>query len=512
MTDLPLTPVADLTELSATLPFLLLLALSGACLVAWPSAGMIAAAGPGRDRLLAWLAPRSVRDGSAWMLEEVNRALDRNLDDAGRFWSGSSFDRCALFVLPLPILGLLATWIAFGWAEPLGNRLGLQGPATPWHRMLAAAGVAAVLVCYCCMKSGGLTRRLFLGLAAFVTAAEIARVLGGADAANAAATVIGFGAIAVETRIRNEGGLASPGLGLVAAALGGAAATIGLHARFAMPPNETSSLILVVAWMAGLLGLLAGHFALRRGWLGCIWCVAWPLAFAACLALLRLGAQYDAPYPTLTLISLVTLLPLLVQPFIFVTLGISRALRRHGFSAWPIFAASVNTILSALILPIFASALFLTLLSVDIMAVIAGNFEIFDTVDMLDTLRRMPGVVAFASIHLILAFPMFPSLGVLAIIMAGLVNRLFQVPHATLLARLRADEVPDGPARGQGIAYAMLVAFLGLEAFLSILLALLLACGILALGLAGLVAAPLGLIDGLERLGFAFAERVWTAR
>jgi hypothetical protein len=506
-----LTLVPELTEFAVALQPILLLALAGACIAAWPAAHAISAPGPRRDRLLAWLAPGSPGGRSAGMLAGTWRALDHRLDDAGRFWSGPCFDRCALFVLPLPILCQLLAWIVFGWAEPLGTRLGMAPQAAPWQRMLAASGVVAVLFCYGCMASGGLLRRLFWGIAAFVIAAEIARFLAGANAAGATCAVVALGAIAIESRPRNKGRLASPGLGLVVAALGVAAGVLGLHARFALPPNESFSLVLIAIFLPWYLVLLAGHVAFRRGWLGLAWGIAWLLAILACLGILRLGARYEAPYATLTMTAVFTLLPLVLLPFIFTTLGIGRALHRLGLSAWPVAMGLLHAILSAIIVPVFAAALCLALITVDMLAVSVGNFEVFDAFDMLDTLRLLPGLVAFASVHFILLTPMIPSLGVIAIAMAGPVGRCFRTPHAALLARLRADDVPGGSAWGRRTSHAMLVALVAAEVFLAILLALLPAAGMLAGFLALMPAAPQDFLEGLTSLGIAFARRVWPA-
>lgn len=511
MTELPhlsATPVAALNDASAMALPALLLALLGASIAAWRAGQALRQ--PQRDWLLRWLAPLPARDRATWQLDEAHVVLDRWLDGPGGSRTGSAYDRCAVLALPLPFLCLLLAWIALGWAEPLGNQLGLAAPAAPWKRILAAAGLVAVLIGYSRMRAGGLLRRLCWGIGAFVVAAEVARLVAGHDAADAASFVVAFGAIAIEARTRNPGGLASPGLGLVAASIAAAATAVGLEAAAGLPPHETLTLALAGALLVGFAALLVGRFALRHGRLGLAWCIAWPLAILACLGILHLGMREETAYPTLRLIAVFTLLPLLMQPCIALTLGIGRALHRRGLSARPAIMGSLHALLSFPVVPLLAAALYLAMACVDILVGSVSDFQFFGAQDVLDSLRLLAHLVIFASLYAIVLVPMLPSIGTIAVALCGLAGAALRVPHAALHARLRTAAAEGAPPAGQSTANALLVALVAAEVFLAILLALLLAGGALSLAVATLPSALPGFIDGLGRLGGILAA--WMLR
>jgi hypothetical protein len=510
MTELPLlgaTPVAALDDAPAMALAALLLTLLGAGIAAWCAGRAIS--GPGRDGLLRWLAPLPARERATWLLDEAQRVLGRWLDGPGGSPAGSAFDRCAVLALPLPFLCLLLPWIAFGWAEPLGNQLGLASAAAPWRRILAAVGLVAVLIAYACMRGGGLLRQLGWGIGAFVVAAEVARLVAGHDAADAATFVVAFGAIAIATHARNPGGLASPGLGLVAASIGAAATVVGLEAAAGLRPGEAVTPALAGGFLAGFAALLLGHLALRHDRLGLLWCIAWPAAILASLGILRLGLQAETAYPTLRMIALFTLLPLLMQPCLAVTLAIGRALHRRGFSARPAIMGSLHVLLSLPVVPLLAAALYLAMLGTDILAVSVGNLEFFGAPDIPDNLRLLAHLVIFASLYAIVLVPMLPSLGTTAVASCGPVCAALRVPHAALRTRLRTA-AEGAPPAGQPVAHALLVALVAVEVLLAILLALLLAGGALSLAVASLPSALPGFIDGLEGLGGTLAA--WLLR
>lgn len=492
LNDLHVTRVAELTEFAMAIRPVLILAVASAVAAGWQGARALAR-GTVVDRL------SDAEEGGP--LAAIHRALDQRLNDGGG-WSGPAFDRCAVLALPLPILCLLLAWIAFGWADPLGGPIGLRPQAEGWKRAMAACGIAIVLLCYGFMRSGGLLRRLAWGVAAFVLAAEITRILAGPSAAEAAAILVAFGAVAVECSVRNPAGLASPGLGLIAAAIGGTAGIVLLHAGFGMAPEEATTLGFTAAMVAGYLGLLAGHVAWRAGRLGLAWCVAWPLAILASLAILRLGARAQAPYPTLTLFALVTLLPLILLPVLFMALGLGRALRRRV--SLPA-TAPLQLLLSVPLIPVAATGLYLSLLVVDVLANSVGNVEVFEAADMLDTLRLLPTLVAFASLHMLVLTPLLPGVAATSLLLLGLPGAL---RHRA--GPLRAADTEGGAAAPRYLRGAMLITRLAASCFLATLAALLLAGGMIVLLIAVMPTSPASLLNGLEALGMAFIA--WALR
>ena len=101
-----------------------------------------------------------------WIAKALNRA-DRILGDADKaglslrlpfgrwprypYWTGWSFDVCALIGVVYPVGGLFLTWLATGDAGEIGGILRLQQGADGWQRLLA--GVAVVWGIFATIKS-----------------------------------------------------------------------------------------------------------------------------------------------------------------------------------------------------------------------------------------------------------------------------------------------------------------------------------------------------------------------
>ena len=127
----------------------------------WLQGGALKAPGPDRDRLL-----RSLEVGGDlrrlyvfWLTRVLNR-VDRLLGDADKaafslpspfgnrepapYWTGWSFDVCALLAVVYPLLGVFAGWVWTGDAGAVGRGLGMSAAAPPTLRGTAALVLVAV--------------------------------------------------------------------------------------------------------------------------------------------------------------------------------------------------------------------------------------------------------------------------------------------------------------------------------------------------------------------------------
>src|SRR3954454_15977730 len=114
----------------------------------------------GRERLRnALLAGGHWRRLYIQLLTPALDRLDRFLGDADKaafslpspfgnreahpYWTGWSFDRCALLALVYPLLSLFVVWVWTGESGPIAEWLGMKHGAVWWSRLI---GMAATVI------------------------------------------------------------------------------------------------------------------------------------------------------------------------------------------------------------------------------------------------------------------------------------------------------------------------------------------------------------------------------
>ena len=146
--------LAAFKDVSSVFGLILALSVGAGSAAMWLQQGALKEPGHDRDRLL-----RSLRLGGDlrrhyvfWVTRALNW-IDRFLGDAGKaaqslrvpfirnrrrapYWTGWSFDKCALLAVVYPFMGMFATWVWAGEAGEVGETLGLT-KASPWVRIVA---------------------------------------------------------------------------------------------------------------------------------------------------------------------------------------------------------------------------------------------------------------------------------------------------------------------------------------------------------------------------------------
>jgi hypothetical protein len=181
--------------------------------------GDLAKAGPDRERLRSALEEGGdLRLLYVRLLTHALNWLDRFLGDAGKpelswpspfgnrqrypYWTGRSFDRCAVLALIYPLASLFLVWVWTGKAGAVGTVLGMAEDAEPWRRALAAACVAAALdmARRAFRKSRGPVRPWFLVAAAVSGGAAAVVAVAGVGGA-AVAFAVGAAGAGVSTSL-----------------------------------------------------------------------------------------------------------------------------------------------------------------------------------------------------------------------------------------------------------------------------------------------------------------------
>ena len=277
-------------ELSPTLALIVVIALGAAGIAMWFQEGALKEPGHDRDRLV-----RSLRLGGDlrrhyvfWVSRALNR-VDRFLGDDGKaewslrvrlidnhrpapYWTGWSFDKCALLAVVYPLAAMFCTWAWAGEAGEFGDALGFAVATSSWRR-------AIVLV-----------------------------------------FVVGCG-IAITDYVRSSGWRSylafAFAVALVAAVLFAGVGAVGVAVAVA----------LVVA------RLIEGANAKQRigsFWLAYFWLAYWPIAFGACYLGVWAMGRYGAPALPQVLLVMFGVVPLVNVPFDWASVGFTRALLRRG--------------------------------------------------------------------------------------------------------------------------------------------------------------------------------------
>jgi excisionase family DNA binding protein len=328
--------------------------------------GDIEEPGDERERIRAALeAGGDLRRFYVWLLTHGLNWLDRFLADKGKaafslpspfgnrerwpFWTGWSFDRCALLAVIYPLASLFVVWVWTGESGVIGDRLGLENGMVWWSRIIIAA-VTSLIIFAACRARFSKGFRVFFWLA---VACDVAFVVAGAvTGIVAVALVIAFAvvvAVAVTTAVT---------VAVTVAATGDFAGAVAVTAAVAV------TVVVVVKWSE------------QRDRLGQFWLLFWPVALGAwCLGFIGL-AWAGASLFGLSLVLMFGLVPLVNLPFDWFSLGLTRALLRRGCepnALSPLWLGLLDFVFGMILLIVLALALIAALQQADAILIHFGR-------------------------------------------------------------------------------------------------------------------------------------------
>ena len=389
-------------------------------LAMWLQGAAVRQPGPDRERLL-----QSLQVGGDlrqlyvfWLTRALNR-VDRFLGDADKaacslpspfgnrvrwpYWTGWSFDVCALIAVVYPILGVLAAWVWTDDVGRIGRALGLSATTPAAWRLLIVTGLAiAVFV----------TRRrepivvrewptaLWLTICCVAAGAGIFIFTEG--------TGYGFFPFVMVVIVILSNGFA-PGLGPIAL---WAACFFATAIAFA----ESNVAFFAVTFVATYVGAHAGSRvsfrAAEHNFLGMFWLTFWPIAVGVCYLLLWFERTGGGSQVGMLFLVMLGLVPLVNIPFDWASIGITRALLRRGCerdAPSPLWLGLLDFALGAALLIGLAAALLAALLAADYLTSQTGTPPLIDLPGLFHRLVATPYSPANWWIYLTLFSTLIPS-------------------------------------------------------------------------------------------------------
>ena len=484
--------VVAFKEVSWVLGLILALAVGAASAAMWLQQGALKESGHDRDRLL-----RSLRLGGDlrrhyvfWVTRALNR-LDRFLGDAGKaaqslrvpfirnrrpapYWTGWSFDTCALLAVMYPIWGMVAIWACAGEAGEIGETLSLAAHAPLQVRVVVGVMVAVALFAFSqFVRSSGwrlvfwfLTGSAALVVSATTTAAGIGTFAGTGGMAAAAGVAFAIVVAASGTGIRTR---TVAGTCTVVAAV---AVAIGTAVSARVAGAAAGAIVVAGAILvAGAAVFGAAVFCLadranERQRLGTFWLTFWPLGMAICYVALWVEASYDISSNAQIFLVMTSLVPLVNVPFDWASVGFTRALLRRGCDPGapsPLWLGLFDFVIGLLLLVLLAAALVAALHAVDWLTMRVAGRELIDLPSRLYSLVQTPHDPGNWWIYLTLFSTLIPSALNLVIGMFSLVTVAFPLRRRWLL-----DIIPRLQPTGWDATRRKVLAVLGAQAFLGV--------------------------------------------
>jgi hypothetical protein len=377
------------------------------------------------------------------------------LSKPAALWTAPALDRCILFAFVYPQALLILGWVMTGKAGPAETVLGLAPQNDPLPRYITMIAIAVAVFGYskCCGilgKPASHTPRPVRWLRFALWFALLV----------AASLIIdhwvshGLGAVGGSVILSSSVAGAVAGDVLVAIASGFAGAAVGILVVLHFG--------VFAAGIAAALGCVAVGFAQSAfGDKDSAWCrlrrrlrhspVFWWIFLAAaitfCIGLARLLPRTQA-WPVIGPILLFCgLLPALNAPFLWFSVGMTRALLWLGLERkgwWPYFYAFVDAAVAVLVIVLLIGVIVVGVQTLDLMAVKGGGAPILAVAPLLDAvidgLRTNAFKAEYWWIYTLMLSAMIPSLLNLAIGGFSLVRGI------PVLSRHLSPYLPEGHA------------------------------------------------------------------
>ncbi len=459
-------------ELSSIFALIVVLSCGAGLLVIKRWDGALKDAGTDRDRLL-----RSLRLGGnprryyVFLIGKALNRADRLLRDADKadlslpspfgnrkpapYWTGWSFDVCALIAVAYPLTSLFLTWVLTGEAGELGNRLGLrEGHVAGWRWTVVAAMGWMVFALWRAKRTSGWRAMVWLIGAG---AGSCAVAIGGAIAGVVALAVFVAGAIA--------------GVFVVAGAV-----TVGAAGAIAVVFSVASAIAIAVAstrtgtgilFVLGVGACVAVAVAASVAWVarkanvkrcfGTFYLCFGPAAVLVCYlgvwVDIRLGVSTDS----VLILIILGLIPLVNIPFDWLSIGATRALLRRGCEPGapaPLWLALIDVVIGLVLMALLAAALIIALQAVDWMAETAGRSPLIDIPQRLKRIHDAPLDPENWWIYLTLFSTMIPSMLNAIVGMCSLTTWFLPKARARLIRKIEHLK-PDDHSVRHSAAYGL---------------------------------------------------------
>lgn len=359
--------------------------------------------------------------GDAGMAERTLFPHAFGLRTPAPLWTAPALDCCLFLALLYPIAAISAIWAISGQVGPAETAFGLQADLFAWQRIVVAIAIMVVAYGYWRALTG---ENIWKRLACLVL------TLAGS------AILLGFGAISL-TIYSNALALCfvytKQATGTRKGVLGIIAFFVALSQRFG-----ADIWYAIVAMTASGVLFVTSKAAVKTGLEGIFYLIFFPLTILALFVAASLisplsGWKYTGPA-----VLFLGLLTLLIAPFDWASLGVTRALLRRGLELggwWPYALALIDAAVAALII----AALGLTvLIGVQAFAALAlyggGDNLVLDLNALLDGIAAHPTSPEYWWIYALLLSTMIPSLINLVIGGTSLVRGLPGLPRLLLCA------------------------------------------------------------------------------
>ena len=382
------------------------------------------------------LAARLYADQLGAFLETV----DRFFGDAGRadqtlfphafglrtpapLWTAAAFDRCLLLALIYPIATILIIWAASGDVGPAEAALLLKSNLPGWQRGLAVALVAIMV--FAILRS--VRVKGWIAPIWFVTA-MIVGVLAGVVAGNGSAIELAeFAGVAI------AGGIVLTVVRFVVLGESNLSAYVGYDIGYlgvgAVSVTFAVAIAIVVAvgspsvgftGLIGGLGVLAatgavavlGDLAMKQRWYGVFLTLLFPATIMACLCAADLLSPLENWRTAGQGLLFCGLLTLVNAPFIWASLGVTRALLRRGLElgGWsPYLLAIADAILASGIVVLSVFTMVIAVQIFDHLTEHGGGTRVLPLDPLITGIAEHPAAPEYWWVYALLLSTMIPS-------------------------------------------------------------------------------------------------------
>jgi hypothetical protein len=358
-------------------------------------------------------------------------------------WTAPSLDRCLLLALIYPVVAIFVIWAISGHVGPAEASLELKADLSAWRRGFAAAGFAfLIFALWQSIRTKGWKARAWI---AGVSGAVVGGIFVFTTAALAAF------AIAIAVAIAFIG--PRTGAGVSSFALAGMA-VFGTTLVVANPPSHSLDVAgdvlvgvaLIVAIGLCITVIVLNQQAIQHQWEGVFLLLFFPTMSLAC---------FGAPYLPLSpkywgllgpLLLFLGLLTLLNAPFVWASLGVTRALLRRGLELggwWPYALGIVDAALAALIIAGLALTIVVGVQTFDALAKHGGDAPVLPLELLFSGIAVRPSAPEYWWIYALLLSTMIPSLVNLVIGGTSLIRGLPGLPLLLLRFVPARGAVPE---------------------------------------------------------------------
>jgi hypothetical protein len=337
-------------------------------------------------------------------------------------WTASAFDRCVLLALIYPIATILIIWAAAGHVGPAEAALQLKSDLPGWQRVVGVAIIAvSVIAILRSSRSKGwmswiwfafaMILAVLAGVIALSTSASELAALGGMAVAAFLGLAVSRLVILGETEPSIYLGydVAYPGLGMISVAgIIVIAMAIAIGSSLALPVLAGDLAILATAGVVATLGDVAMKY--RR--YGLFLTLVFPAMVTACLWSAQLLSPLERWPEAGALLLFNGLLTLINAPFVWASLGLTRALLRRGLELggwWPYPLAIMDAILAAGIVVLSVFAMVIGVQAFDHLAEHGGGARILPLDLLLTGIVEHPEAPQYWWVYALLLSTMIPS-------------------------------------------------------------------------------------------------------